>query len=921
MKTPGLLRTTALLLLLLCSLAAPVRLFAEVTAFTYQGRLNNNAGPANGLYDFTFSLYDQPTGNGFFAIQTNLATQVSNGLFTVTLDFGPGASEGIFIGAGRWLEIAVRTNGGVGYATLTPREQLTATPYAITAASLVSGGLTAGTYGNAYTFNNLGNSFSGNGSALSNVNSATLGGLTPNAFWLAAGNAGTVPGANFIGTTDNQPLELQVNATRALRLEPHGSSAPSLAGGYYQNSVSGFFGSVIAGGGTSGSPSGVSGNYAFVGAGHGANAGNFSAVVGGAYNNASANFSFVGTGLSNTNWADYSFLGGGTNNLVAPSAVYSFIGGGTGNAITSPWSVVNGGYSNRVDGLWATVAGGEFNVASGYWAIVGGGSENMATDDYAMVGGGYGNVASGMNSSVACGLQNTSSEYAASVGGGWLNVASGQGTAIAGGEYNTASGLVAAVGGGYNNSALGTSAAIGGGNLNVADGYGSAIMGGLGNHSSGDYSAVSGGGNNYALGHFTAVGGGQANVIYSNTLGAFIGGGYVNSVFSNADFSVIAGGTNNTVSADRAVVGGGDGNLSSAEYATVSGGGLNHATGRAAVVAGGGGRGSGELGAYPNTASGDWSAVGGGWNNIASGHSSVVGGGANNLASATYSFAAGQQAQAVHQGAFVWADSQNAAFASTANDQFNVRAQGGARFVTGAAGLTVNGVAVATAGANTFTGTQTINGAVTVNGQTVATAGANTFTGTQTFNGALNINSSGGFDQSAIGAFSIDSPGNAGGRLRVQVNGNVGIGTNNPQSKLVVVGNNPLNPAYCDGLNWFGTSDRNAKEAFVSIDPRQVLEKVTALPITEWRYKGQTGIEHVGPMAQDFHTAFGLNGADDKHISTLDEGGVALAAIQGLNQKVEEKDAEIRKLKEQNDSLERRMSELEEMIKQTVNRK
>ena len=46
-------------------------------------------------------------------------------------------------------------------------------------------------------------------------------------------------------------------------------------------------------------------------------------------------------------------------------------------------------------------------------------------------------------------------------------------------------------------------------------------------------------------------------------------------------------------------------------------------------------------------------------------------------------------------------------------------------------------------------------------------------------------------------------------------------------------------------------------------------------------------------MAQDFHAAFGLNGADDKHISTVDEGGVALAAIQGLNQKVEEKDARI----------------------------
>jgi hypothetical protein len=56
-------------------------------------------------------------------------------------------------------------------------------------------------------------------------------------------------------------------------------------------------------------------------------------------------------------------------------------------------------------------------------------------------------------------------------------------------------------------------------------------------------------------------------------------------------------------------------------------------------------------------------------------------------------------------------------------------------------------------------------------------------------------------------------------------------------------------------------------------------------------------------MAQDFHAAFGLNGADDKHISVVDEGGVALAAIQGLNQKLDEKAAEIQTLKQQNDSL------------------
>src|SRR5208283_61934 len=100
-------------------------------------------------------------------------------------------------------------------------------------------------------------------------------------------------------------------------------------------------------------------------------------------------------------------------------------------------------------------------------------------------------------------------------------------------------------------------------------------------------------------------------------------------------------------------------------------------------------------------------------------------------------------------------------------------------------------------------------------------------------------------------------------------------------------------------------------EDFVVINPGDVLEKVSALPITEWKYKLEAdGIRHVGPMAQDFHAAFGLNGADDKHIATVDESGVVLAAIQGLNQEVEKKGArivehgaEIQTLKQENESL------------------
>lgn len=87
-------------------------------------------------------------------------------------------------------------------------------------------------------------------------------------------------------------------------------------------------------------------------------------------------------------------------------------------------------------------------------------------------------------------------------------------------------------------------------------------------------------------------------------------------------------------------------------------------------------------------------------------------------------------------------------------------------------------------------------------------------------------------------------------------------------------------------------SDRNMKQDFAPVDVVVVLEKVAALPIQSWAYKNSPKTRHIGPVAQDFHAAFRFNGDDDKHISTVDADGVALAAIQGLNQKLEETRAE-----------------------------
>jgi hypothetical protein len=116
----------------------------------------------------------------------------------------------------------------------------------------------------------------------------------------------------------------------------------------------------------------------------------------------------------------------------------------------------------------------------------------------------------------------------------------------------------------------------------------------------------------------------------------------------------------------------------------------------------------------------------------------------------------------------------------------------------------------------------------------------------------------------------------------------------------------------------FGSlSDRNGKEGFKPIDAHEVLDKVTALPITGWSYKSSPSVRHIGPMAQDFFAAFNL-GRDDKHITTVDEGGVALAAIQGLNQKLEARSQELegqtRKLEAENADLKQRFAALEQFV-------
>lgn len=190
---------------------------AQTTAFTYQGWLTDSGSPANGNYDLRFALYDAATaGNAVGSAITNAPVGVTNGLFTVTLDFGASA----FPGANRWLEIGVRTNGSVSaYTALSPRQPVLPTPYAIysysagSAASATTAGSVSGTISLAQLpsgllTNNqsgvvLNGTFFGNGAGLTNVGT---GGGGSAIFWQAVSgtNAQAVANNGYIATDSSQ---------------------------------------------------------------------------------------------------------------------------------------------------------------------------------------------------------------------------------------------------------------------------------------------------------------------------------------------------------------------------------------------------------------------------------------------------------------------------------------------------------------------------------------------------------------------------------------------------------------------------------------------------------------------------------------------------------------------------------------------
>jgi hypothetical protein len=231
------MKTNLLCLLLGLTLAASLHQAAAQpynpgspgTAFTYEGKLNFGTNPATGSYDLTFTLFDALTGGTQQGVSiTNLATGVTNGLFTLALDFG-----NQFPGASRWLEVAVRTNNAPSFTILSPREALLPTPYAIYAESAAISSSVSNAAITAAALNTVGAPTSGQvlsytGSGLSWITPIPNGGLTlpysgsassgSSIFTLqntGSGPVGVFQGNVGIGTT-----------TPAAKLHIYGNAAP-----------------------------------------------------------------------------------------------------------------------------------------------------------------------------------------------------------------------------------------------------------------------------------------------------------------------------------------------------------------------------------------------------------------------------------------------------------------------------------------------------------------------------------------------------------------------------------------------------------------------------------------------------------------------------------------------------------------------
>ena len=330
---------------------------------TYQGSLKNAGKAAEGFFDFQFLLHTAPTGGETVGSMVNLENvQVSDGVFSVDLDFG----VGVFDGNERWLEIRVRPGTEqTEHTVLSPRQAIRPTPYALYALNSKPG--EPGPVGEQGPQGPIGEKgepgpqgppgpkgdegpqgpAGQTGSQGDKGEKGDPGSPGSMDAWSRVGNAGTNPTTHFLGTTDPVALLVKVGDVSAVEMFPTIDSSTQMIKP-----------SIILGGGNA-----------------------LNGITFG---------SFIGVGtLNSITTSSYTLIGGGADNEIENSS-YSVIAGGIGNHVGGATiASIGGGRSNLItsSGGLGTVGGGAGCIVSGLAGTVPGGSGNEAGGNYSFAAG------------------------------------------------------------------------------------------------------------------------------------------------------------------------------------------------------------------------------------------------------------------------------------------------------------------------------------------------------------------------------------------------------------------------------------------------------------------------------------------------------------------------------------------------------
>jgi len=320
--------------------------------------------------------------------------------------------------------------------------------------------------------------------------------------------------------------------------------------------------------------------------------------------------------------------------------------------------------------------------------------------------------------------------------------------------------------------------------------------------------------------------------------GAFVGGGFDN--VADGAYSGVLEGNSNQVCDESSSIGGGYSNFissgqNSSYYSFIGAG-------------------------YGNSISeyGDQSFIGGGNDNALTAANSVIGGGNKNTLTATESVIVGGSGNAIYSGAlygFIGAGTNNSVSGEGA-----YIAAGGYNTASGEGAVVDGG----------FNSSASGNFATIPGGYRNSAAGIYSFaagayaTAAQTGTFVWSDGSHGSTALSSTRAYEFLARASGGFTFYTNAASTVGAQLSSGSG------------------SWASLSDRNAKTNVAPLNVSGILAKLDALPISRWSYKTEHGVRHVGPMAQDFYAAFGV-GEDDRHITSIDEDGVALAAIKALH--------------------------------------